>query len=133
MTKTLTRDEVLLEIQKRIAAERGYTHLGFSQATGTLCGALHEDEGLTLVPRWPWEWDAAGKLLSEVNAASGCRGWRLLPSGGLPVLYFVEFLVADFPFPHAWGATETEAIGRCWCAWKGIDLSDLPAVEVENV
>lgn len=132
----MTRDEILLEIQRRIAEERGYTDLfayGTAPDFGRLNGIFHADEGPTLVPRWPWDWDAAGELVKEMEADPLLYAYALEHD---PKWVAHKGHPFDFSFYGKSGDldrfgrdfTAESAIARCWCAWKGIDLSDLTQV-----
>lgn len=128
----MDRNEVLTEMQRRIAAAKGYTSLGLTPGTRELHGILHADEGPTLVPRWPWDMADAWPLVMEMRQAPGCDGYQLEDFAYPP--NYAEGRPKEFrlwfegkvsrPFEGR-GNTEAEAIARCWCAWKGIDLSDI--------
>lgn len=132
----MTRDESLNELQRRIAERKGYKDVRWWYPPGgprhdgarmLLQGVLHADEGPTVLPRWPWDWCDAGVLMGEMEAAESvhsatldysrytaheCRIW----GEGTTESYAGD------------GHTFAEAICRCWCAWRGVDLSDLPLV-----
>jgi len=120
----MTRDEVLLEIQRRIAVRKGYTDLqrsppwSWGGPTTGLTGTLHADEGPTVVPRWPQDWCDVCELVEEMRAGGGT--YALTP--GIFSAYTPEGVYV------AEGSSDEEAIARCYCAWQGIDLSDLMEV-----
>jgi hypothetical protein len=133
MEGAVTRDDYLLALQRLVATEKGYEYLQVFQPERGLCGVLHADEGPTLVPRWPWEWCEAGKLLEEMARAEYFDGYKLEhrgPGSARPHESRVTFhLYGTDGVSHAGGGSlATDAIARCWLAWKGVDLSDLPAV-----
>jgi hypothetical protein len=123
----MTRDEYLHEVQRRIAEEKGYKHLQ-THPGGSMSGVLHADEGSTIVPRWPWGWCDAGVLVTEMEQYpfwwSAHRSGSIHGTGGLAPVY----TFAALPGLSGLGNTLEESIARCWCAWKGVDLSDLPPV-----
>lgn len=131
----MTKEEQLREIQKRIAEARGYTsfhmtemHDGTLPRPLALCGVLHVDEGSTLVPRWPQEWCDAGVLVAEMRAADARHAYRMDFHPRMPPEHVHRFVLQRTSDASAWagaGRSDAEAIARCWCAWKGIDLSDL--------
>lgn len=132
----MTRDEYLTELQRRIAQERGYTDLitpkGLAVEGGRfrpypLHGTLHADEGPTLVPRWPWNWCDVGELVKELEGAG--LVWDCGKKNSRSYWFGAHGIGADYPYESGW--TMPEAICRCYLAWKGIDLSDLPSVAPE--
>lgn len=120
----MTRDEYLLELQRRVATAYGYTDLVVASPNpgvvplpgGPLFGTLHADEGPALVPRWPWDWRDAGELLAEFRWWSAGRY-----NSGRGYWFNGDGCGGE-------GASFEEVICRCWLAWKGYDLSDLPSV-----
>lgn len=147
----MTRDEYLRELQRRIAVAKGYTDLRDSRAVQlraenvagpgnltiepiahtVLQGTLHTDEGPTRVPRWSWDWCEAGELVAEMTSDPYSRSYECLWTGGYEdEAYQFRLHIASFGrgITSAQGWTAAEAIARCWCAWKGVDLSDLPTV-----
>lgn len=126
----MTKDKQLREIQKRIAEARGYTDVRLSRVEygGELLGVLHADEGVTMLPRWPQEWCDAGVLVEEMRAAATDGGgwceWADLWEGTKWGPH--AFQMHDGTVKHrAGGQTFAEAVARCWCVWRGIDLSDI--------
>jgi hypothetical protein len=136
----VTRDEYLHELQRRIAREVGYTdintirHWGPDPTTAAvveLQGVLYADEGPTLVPRWPWDWCAAWALIAGMRLGDDYLGITLdeYPCEkcvGKEWLVELHGRIADH---SATGSSVGEAISRCWLAWQGVDLSDLPPVD----
>jgi hypothetical protein len=128
----VSKDEQLREIQKRIAQARGYTDVGptlaqpgvASGARAYLVGTLHGDEGPTILPRWPWDWCDAAVLVEEMERYPFF--WEASRSGSIHGVGQSVYRFAALPGMAGYGATLPEAISRCWCAWKGIDLSDIP-------
>jgi hypothetical protein len=139
----MTRDETLRELQKRIAEAKGYTDVqeepcvvlrmaqddngdirAHTRSSARLQGTLHADEGPTLIPRWPWDWCAAGELVEEMRTDRDCGGYNIdyQPWDDGEVLF--RYYTRE-GFKHARGATVEEAASRVWLAWKGVDLSDL--------
>jgi hypothetical protein len=128
----MTRDETLRELQRRIALAKGYTgvYVAF-WADGRLAGTLHADEGPTLIPRWPWDWCAAGELVEEMQAAcvhNTAVGFVKWTSHGHTGAHRFELHPANRAGTAFVGIGHTyqAAAARCWCAWKDIDLSGLP-------
>lgn len=116
-----TRDGMLLELQRRIADAKGWTALVYDVATDNLCGIEPEHTHTWAAPKWAQHIADAWALLGEM--AGPHDWWELtrLPNAG------------DYVFIGRWmgtgeGWSEAEAIARAWCAWKGIDLSDLPTI-----
>jgi hypothetical protein len=139
----MTTDEQLRDMQRRIALAKGYTVLregvdAAGRSLGTtknwLTGTLHADEGPTLIPCWPWDWCAAGALVEEMEAGGSVYGTfldynRHADNGELPYVYRFVGAASNDDYSGK-GYSAAEAISRCWCAWKGIDLSDLePTIE----
>lgn len=127
----MTRDEQLCELQKRIALARGYTDVrpatwrpGLTDPP--LEGILHADEGHTLVPRWPMDWCDAGVLVEEMDATSkgGAIMMESFPLEEAPYM-FTAYNNRMQMVGKGEGLSVEEAIARAWCAWKGIDLSDI--------
>jgi len=106
----MTRDVTLREIQKRIAEAKGWG-VPWGNDFGNLTGFLDGEE--RTVPQWPQQWHRAGELLDEMTAAD--IAWTIRPQSGN--IGTVQSTVCT--------EDAKEATARCWCAWKGIDLSDL--------
>lgn len=135
----MTKEEQLREIQKRIAEARGYTDVRDDEyhnvekdgrLTRALTGVLHADEGLTLIPRWPMDWCDAGVLVEEFRSAPGSWGYNIdcepRRNGGVEGReYEVTVYGKGTGVFFGTGDSAEEAIARCWCAFKGIDLSDI--------
>ena len=140
----MNRDDNLREIQRRITEAKGYTQITegvvavgveWPAASNWLSGTLHADEGPTLIPRWPWDWCAAGDLVAEMRADSDYNGLDVgeiqRQTGFRCALWLAQDDGRDCEFSGK-SSEPAEAIARCWCAWKGIDLSDMsPNTEVE--
>lgn len=116
----MNRDEQLREIQKRIALARGYTDLW--DYGGRLLNGNEEEA----VPRWPMDWCDAGVLWAELDATAtgGAIMLETFPIDDLPYV-FTAFDKRMQMAAMGEGASVEEAVSRAWCAWRGIDLSDL--------
>lgn len=115
----MTKGEVLREIQRRIAEAKGYRGV---RAGDTPDGALVHavtPEIYHDLPRWPWEWSDAGALVEEMERDN--VWWDAHRVG--PVTYHFK---SSSRRMVGVGATFAEAIARAWCAYKRVDLSDLP-------
>jgi len=120
----MTRDEVLQEIQRRISEHKGYR---LEPSHRRLLGSLDPSSApYAFVPRWPQDWCDVRALVEEMKEAGaevqigattqGACAWLWLPG---------HRMVIGHAYDHAgFGRDEAEAIARCYCAWKGIDLSD---------
>lgn len=119
----MSRHEVLREIQKRIAEAKGYRLQ--ADYEGRWTGSLRHGP-FELAPRWPMDWCDAGVLVEEMAAWEHARSYDLMFRRGVGYVFRLHRVEgrAESLFEGE-GQHALEAISRCWCAWKGIDLSDL--------
>jgi hypothetical protein len=125
----MTRDETLREVQRCIAEAKGYTDVRpYWRDTDALQGVSSTPtKGPTLIPRWPWDWCAAGELWAEM-ASGDYIGFSLDHYAEGRAMGINAWQAARYRKDgdhKGFAETPAEAIARCWLAWKGIDTSDL--------
>jgi hypothetical protein len=120
----MTEQGRLSELQRRIAVARGWTDL-VPHAAG-MSGVRYPDEGIVIVPRWPWDmadaWGLVDEMMQHPDTLNFTAGMFTDPADPA---YFDLDRWSGLGTCLATGATLSEAIAECWLKWFGVDVSDL--------
>lgn len=123
-----TDQQQLVELQSRIAHALGWTFLRQTGPKRTLVGFPPGSSQECPAPRWPWAISGAWGLVREMEADPALYGYTFNhdphPTPNTDSVRY-EFLFYGAASNHDYegrGETAEEAICRCWCAWKGIDV-----------